>query len=342
MIKFILPIIFLVGLSVVVLLAIAPNLFPLYFVYIFLAILAFWIFSRIDFEVLSLFSTHFYVISVVLLAVTLLIGRVSRGAVRWIPLGAFTLQPAEIVRPFLLIFFANYIISKKLDIKQIFRAFLLLALPLFLILVQPSLGVAIITLVGFFGVLIASSFQKKYILLGLIVLAVVTPLSWKALAPYQRQRIASFIDPQSDPLGSGYNSIQAMISVGGGKLFGLGLGKGVQTQLAFLPEKQTDFIFASVAEELGFVGAGLVILAMFLILFQITKFIEHSSPPSARAYLSGLFFVIFAEVFIHAGMNMGLLPITGLPFPLLSAGGSSLLATMIGLGVAFGAVKHSH
>ncbi|MFC1626010.1 FtsW/RodA/SpoVE family cell cycle protein [Patescibacteria group bacterium] len=337
MAKILLPVIFLICLSIAVLTVISPTLFPLYFIYILFAIAAFFVFSKIDFEVLSLFSNHFYVISILLLIVTLFIGQVTRGTIRWIPIGAFTLQPTEIVRPFLLVFFANYLTSEKLKLSRLAKAFLLLALPIVLIFVQPSLGVTILTIIGFLGVLLSTGFKKRYIFLGLFVLVAVTPLFWRVLAPYQKQRITSFVNPQSDPLGSGYNSIQAMISVGEGRLFGLGLGKGVQTQLAFLPERHSDFIFASVSEELGFLGAGLVLLAVFLILFQIIKLMENASSPAARAYLSGLFAVIFAEVFIHVGMNLGLLPITGLPFPLLSAGGSSLLATMMGLGIALAA-----
>jgi rod shape determining protein RodA len=130
-----------------------------------------------------------------------------------------------------------------------------------------------------------------------------------------------------------------MISVGSGKLLGRGLGRGVQTQLAFLPERHTDFIFASVAEELGFLGAVLLIAGSFFIFIRLTYFINNAESPAARAFLSGLFLTLFIQTIVHVGMNMGLLPITGVPYPLVSAGGSSLLATMIGLGIASRAVK---
>jgi rod shape determining protein RodA len=140
-------------------------------------------------------------------------------------------------------------------------------------------------------------------------------------------------------LGAGYNSLQSTIAAGSGKIFGRGLGRGIQTQLAFLPEKQTDFIFAATAEEMGFVGAGLMLIVTFVILFRLTKIMEVASSPAARAYVSGFFLAYLVQVFVHVGMNMGMLPITGIPYPLVSAGGSSLLATMIGLGIALGAVK---
>jgi rod shape determining protein RodA len=324
---------------VVVLVSLDKSLFPLYFVYIIAAIFVFWFFSQIDFDIISLFSKHLYIISIGLLLLTLIIGRVTRGTIRWIPIGPLSLQPAEIVRPFLLVFFAGYMTSGKIDIKKLLKALGLLALPVALILVQPSLGVSILTVVGFVGILIASNFNKKYLLTGLGVMVILLPLLWVLMAPYQKQRILTFLEPANDPLGSGYNSLQSVIAAGSGKIFGTGLGKGIQTQLAFLPEKQTDFIFASTAEELGLVGAGLILLVSFIILFRLTHFMEHAASPAARAYLSGFFLIYLVQIFIHVGMNMGMLPITGIPFPLLSAGGSSLLATMTGLGIALGAYK---
>ena len=334
-----LSVFFLLILSVVILKSVAPSLFPLYFVYIFTGLVVFWFFAQIGFDVASLFSKHLYIISILLLLATLIIGSVTRGTIRWIPIGPLTLQPAELVRPFLLVFFANYLTSGSLDLTKFVKAILLLALPAFLILVQPSLGVAVLTIIGFLGVLIASDFNKKYILLGFVLLAVLAPVGFNLLAPYQKERILTFTSPDSDPLGAGYNSLQSVIAAGSGKIFGKGLGRGVQTQLSFLPEKQTDFVFSATAEELGFFGAGLMLTATLLILYRLVVFMENAVSPAARAYLSGLFLIYLAQVFIHVGMNMGLLPITGLPFPLVSSGGSSLLATMMGLGVAIGAYK---
>lgn len=330
---------FLVTLSIIVLRSVAPSLFPLYFLYLFLAVLVFYFLFQIDFEVISLFSRHFYIGSIILLLITLLIGQVTRGAVRWIPIGPLTIQPAEIVRPFLLVFFANYLTEKEINLKRFLNAVGLLALPAFLILVQPSLGVAVITVVGFVGVFLATNVQKKYFLFAILVFMALAPILWGILAPYQKGRIISFINPSQDPYGTGYNAIQSMISVGSGKILGRGLGKGVQTQLAFLPEKHTDFIFAAVGEELGYLGAGLLLLGGFFILSRLVYTVENASSPAARAYVSGFFLTLLVQTFVHVGMNLGLLPITGVPFPLVSAGGSSLLATFAGLAIAFGARK---
>ncbi len=329
----------LVGTSLFILKSIAPSLFPSYFIYIIIGIIIFWFFSQIGFEVVSVFSTHLYIISVILLLLTLVIGQVTRGTIRWIPIGSLSFQPAEIVRPFLLVFFATYLTKGELSFNRLIKAVLLLALPSFLILVQPSLGVSILTVAGFFGVLLACDFNKKYILGGILTFLVLIPVFWFVMQPYQKQRVMTFLNPTTDPLGAGYNSIQSTIAVGAGKLFGRGLGKGVQTQLAFLPEKHTDFIFASTSEELGFVGSLILIVGTFLILYRLTVYMENSVGHAGRAYLSGFFLTYLVQVIVHIGMNIGLLPITGLPLPLVSAGGSSFLATMLGLGIAVGAYK---
>lgn len=330
---------FLLVFGLFVLRSIAPFIFPIYFLYIFFSIILFFVFSKIKFEIISLFSKHFYFVSIFILSLPIIIGQITRGAVRWINLGPLTMQPSEISRPFLYIFFANLVTGNLLSTKRFINSLILFFLPFFLILIQPSLGVAILTSVGFLGILLASDFNKKSLLLGFLSLLVILPLGWKILAPYQKQRVLSFFDPGSDPLGGGYNSLQSIIAVGSGKMLGRGLGKGVQTQLSFLPERHTDFVFASISEELGFLGAFILASALFLLLFKLATYINSSQSPQARAFVSGLFLVLLVQTIVHIGMNLGLLPITGIPLPLISAGGSSLIATMIGLGVVLGSLK---
>lgn len=332
----------LIILSIIILRSIAPFVFPIYIVYLIAALTAFVIFSKIDFDVLTYFSHFLYIFSVVLLILPLLIGQVTRGAVRWIPIGSITIQPAEIVRPFILLFFANYLGKdsfEKMNLKRLVYAFALLALPLGLILVQPSLGVSVLTFVGFVGVVLALNFNKKILLSVALVSVAAFPLLWFILAPYQKSRVMSLISPAKDPYGAGYNSIQSMISVGSGKLFGRGLGEGVQTQLQFLPEKHTDFIFAAIAEEMGFIGAAIVLILSFFLLYRIVTVVENSKNFIARAFASGVFLTLFLQVLVHIGMNMGIFPITGLTLPLVSYGGSSLLATGIMLGMVVSAKK---
>lgn len=332
-------VIFLLLLGGVMLFSLNSGLFPGYFVYFLIAILFFWVFSAIGFEIASVFSKYFYIGSVFLLVLTLIVGQVTRHTVRWIQFGSGSFQPAELVRPFLILFFANYLSNTGIDLKKFLKALALLFLPVILVLVQPSFSVSFLIIIGFVGVIMASKFNKKYILIGFLLILPLIPVVWHFLEPYQKQRITTFLQPTRDPFGAGYNSIQATIAAGSGKIFGTGLGGGTQTQLAFLPEKQTDFMFASIAEELGFVGVFLLLAASFVILIRLIRIMENSQSPAARAYVAGFFLTYLVQIVIHAGMNMGIFPVTGLPFPLVSAGGSSLLATMIGLGLSVGAYK---
>jgi rod shape determining protein RodA len=329
----------LVAISLVILRSVYPSIFPGYFFLSLFGIVLFIIFSYIDFDIISLFSRHFYIGSIVLLLLTLIIGGVTRGVVRWISLGSLTLQAAEITKPFLLVFFANYLYKERLNSRGIIKTIAIMAIPVVLIFIQPSLGVSFLLTLGFVGVLLASEIKKINFLYLAVSALVVIPLVFSLLAPYQKSRVESFLNPYSDPMGSGYNSIQSQIAVGDGGMFGRGLGKGIQTQLSFLPEKQTDFIFAAISEELGFLGAGLTLIAFFILFWRITAYMGNAVNPQGRAYLAGVFTMLLSQTVIHIGMNMGLLPITGVPLPLVSAGGSSFVSTMIALGIALGARK---
>jgi rod shape determining protein RodA len=330
-----------VFLGVSVLNAISPLLFPGYYVFYIVGLLAFILFSKIDFEILRLYSTHLYVLSVISLLFVLVIGQVTRGTIRWIPIGSISFQPSELVRPFLILFFAANLGNTELGLFKLVKSFLLLGLPLILILIQPSLGVTLLISVGLFGVLIAKDFDKKHLISIFMVALCFLPLIWLILRPYQKDRILGFFHG-GDKLGAGYNSIQSMIAVGSGKLFGRSLGKGVQTQLEFLPEKQSDFIFAAISEEMGFAGSLLLLTITFVLFWRISFFMENAVSPIARSFIAGIFLSLLTQIFIHTGMNMGLLPVTGVPFPLVSAGGSSFLGTMISLGIIYSAYKGSN
>lgn len=325
--------------STIVLHSIEPSLYPAYFVYLIIGLVIFVFFLNIDFEILTAFSAYTYILSILFLILPLIIGRVTRGAVRWIVLGNLSIQPSEVVRPFILLHLSKYLTKEEISPLRLIKLFILFFIPLFLILVQPSLGVAILTTFGFLGLLSASSIKKKYFLIGVGLLISIFPLLWFILAPYQKERINNFVNPANDPLGAGYNSIQSMISVGSGRFFGRGLGEGVQTQLLFLPEEYTDFIFAAISEEMGFLGSFLTLMCLFTILWVLIKIIEESKSLTGRSFSTAVFFVLFAEITIHVGMNMGLLPITGIPLPLVSAGGSALIGTLISFAITLKARK---
>ncbi len=321
--------------------SVAPQVFPQYYVFLAFSVLFFIIFTKTDFDTLSAFSVGAYVISIILLVLPIILGQVTRGTIRWIPLGSFNLQPAEVVRPFLILFFANYFASRSVTRRRFALSIPLMLLPLVLIFLQPSLGVTILTLAGFAGVIFSLSVPRKYYIWGTVLGIIGAPFMWFLLAPYQKDRIFALLMPGSDPMGLGYNSIQSVIAVGSGMLSGRGLGNGIQTQLSFLPEKHTDFMFAAISEELGFVGAVIVILSLFGILYRLSSLLEQSHSAVKRAYLSGVIGTLFLQVFVHIGMNMGMLPITGIPLPLVSYGGSSLLSTMIMLALALQAGQDS-
>lgn len=335
----VIPIFFLISLSVLILNSISPYLFPNYYLYILVSILLFIVFSKLDYEVISFLSRYIYWFSIFLLVLVLFVGEVTRGSIRWIPLGSFSIQPAEIVRPFLIIFWADYLTSKKLTTKRFFVFLASFFLPVFLILIQPSLGVSILTAVSFLGVFLLLPIDRRKLFLPLLFSALIIPVFYLFLAPYQKQRIKTFLDPTLDPFGTGYNSIQSMMAVGAGQFLGRGLGKGVQTQLQFLPEKHTDFVFAAIAEELGFMGSLFVLIAYFFLFWRLTKLMLEAKSHSVRAFLSGLFFTLLVQVLVNIGMNMNLVPVTGITLPLLSSGGSSLISIMISLGLVNGISK---
>lgn len=323
----------LISFSLLILYSIANFLFPVYIIYFALGLLLYVVFSVIEYDILDVFSKFFYIGAIALLVLTLIIGQATRGSVRWIQIGSFTLQSAEAVRPFILLFLARCFAYSDKNIKSLVRNGFLFLLPFTLILIQPSLGVSLILAVGTFGIYLASGFPRKYLLYLALIAALLIPAALYFLAPYQMDRISSFLDPYSDPLGTGYNSIQSVISLGSGGLAGRGLGEGAQTQLAFLPDRYTDFVFASIGEELGFLGSFAVGVSLFTIIFRLAGFVGNAHSRSARAYLAGVFTALLFQIFVNLGMNMGIVPITGLPLPLVSAGGTSLIATMAMLGI---------
>jgi len=327
-------------LSIVILNSIGSTLFPAYFVYIISAILIFILFTRIDFDIFLAFAPYLYLLSIFALCLPLAIGEITRGAIRWIQIGPVTIQPSELVRPFILLFFAKYVSESAITLKNIAIGLVILGLPVFLILIQPSFGVALLTTIGFAGILLTSRVPKKVFLYGIGVALLSIPFVWFLLAPYQKERISSFLHPSNDPLGAGYNSLQSMISIGSGSIFGRGLGEGIQTQLAFLPEKHSDFVFAGIAEEMGLVGTLLLLSGIFSLFWCLITIAESDKSEIARSFTIGICLSLFIQTMIHIGMNMGMLPITGVPFPLVSAGGSALLGTMMSLGIIVSGWKY--
>jgi rod shape determining protein RodA len=298
--------------------------------------------SFVDYRIYVRYSKLVYVVTIIALILPFIFGAVTRGSQRWLQIGPAMLQPSELAKPLLILFFAA-LFSKEsaISYRKLSLGITLISVPVLLVFKQPDLGTATVLFLSFLGILFASKVSWKIIFSLLSALVVATPLSWFLAKDYQRQRLLSFLSPLSDPLGSGYHVIQAKVAVGAGQLFGRGLGKGTQSHLRFLPEKHTDFIFASLAEELGFLGS-LCVLALFgLLLQRILKIGENSRDQFGFLVCIGVFFLIFCQSFINIGINLGLLPVTGITLPLLSYGGSSLLATTICLGIVQNVAKQS-
>lgn len=324
----------LAGLSLALIWSTNPSYFLPQVIFFLVGFLAFFFVSQLDEEILYNLAKTFYLLSILILIISLLNTQI-RGASRWINIFGFYLQPAELTKPFMVISFAYFLTEKK--IKNIFSLGKLLSLsilPLLIIFLQPDLGNFIIYSFFLIALLFANHLDLKIFIFCLLLIMAASPVMWNVLKPYQQERILSYVNPQHDPHGTGYNAIQAMIAVGSGRLFGYGLGRGSQSHLRFLPENHTDFIFASLVEELGLFGAILLITFYGYILAKILKLAASSTSKFSYLIFIGIFFQILSQIFINIAMNIGLIPITGITLPLISSGGSSIVATFVALGIA--------
>lgn len=275
-----------------------------------------------------------YGFSILSLFLLLFLATPIRGSARWFNFGPLRVQPSEIAKFSFVIFLASFYenrLSSKL--KTLAISVIFLTVPIFLILREPDIGNALALLAIGAGITIVSGIRiNQAIIMAAASLAVIL-LIFNFLAPYQKQRIADFINPTGDPLGTGYHIIQSKIAVGSGQIFGRGLGRGSQSSLKFLPEAESDFIFASITEQLGALSATIVTCLYAIILTRLLLYLQ-AAERFAKLVLVGIFSYLLLQVCVNIGMNMGLLPVTGITLPLVSAGGSSLIITLLMLGVA--------
>lgn len=299
----------------------------------------FFISTLLDYSFISRIAYIVYFLNLGAILYVTFFGKVALGAQRWIDLGFFHYQPSETMKMCLIMVMAKILSIRSTEgrgmgMKELWWPLLILGIPFFLVVEQPDLGTALmLTAIGSSMILFCK--VRKAILGSIIIAAMVAmPIAWKyGLRDYQRARIVNFISPTNDPRGSGYNSIQSKIAVGSGKMLGKGFRKGTQSQLEFLPERHTDFIYSVLSEEHGFVGS-ITTIALFCVLFLIAIRIASTARDKFGALLTvGVVSYVFWHMFVNMGMVIGLLPIVGVPLPLLSYGGSSMLTTMTGLGI---------
>jgi len=292
--------------------------------------------GTLDYRHFARMSTPLYFLMLATLFFVLLFGTEIRGTVGWIAVGGFQIQPVEFAKLVLILFLASFISKKHSELGEwtrLIASLFLSALLILLVMQQPDLGSSLVLAFIWLSMILVSGIRwKHFLVLGCLGLALVGA-SWFFLADYQKARLQTFMNPELDPQGSGYNVLQSMVAVGSGGLSGKGIGHGSQSQLNFLPEKHTDFIFAVISEELGLIGGGLILFLYILFLYRIMRIAEMARDNTGYLIAVGILAMFFIHVLVNLGMNMGFLPVTGLPAPFLSYGGSALLAFFLALGL---------
>ena len=300
-------------------------------------------FFRIQFWYKSAYLFYFLVL--ILLFGVDLFGVTASGSKRWISLFFINLQPSELMKVSLIIFLARYYnkipTTNVNNLKYIFIPFLSFMIPAFLVASQPDLGTAVLIAISGLIVIWLTGFKIKYFLYSFFVLFCLIPIGISFLKPYQKTRILTFLNPERDPLGAGYQIIQSKIAVGSGGIFGKGFLQGSQSYLDYLPEKQTDFIFTLFSEEFGFIGSLILLTIYALIIYRIAVIGSESRNNFARLFCFGFAAAFFVYVTVNMAMVLGLLPIVGAPLPIMSYGGSSMLSIMIGLGIVMSCKIHN-
>lgn len=330
----VIPVLILLFISLTTLFSVNVDFFKSQLLYAIISAIIFIALAQINYNQLRIYSMSIYILSLVLLVFVLILGIQSHGAVRWLDILGFRFQFSELLKPFLAICLAAFLTGRKSTSTSTLALVFVLLLPIaFLIYRQPDLGNALIYLLSTVLTLVIFGFPLFWFLVVGAVLVISIPLSWNFLHQYQKERLLSFFHLANDPLGISYNAIQSVIAVGSGMFVGKGLGQGTQSGLRFLPERHTDFIFATLSEELGFIGACIVILAFSYLLYRLFIVYTENDDMFAKAFIAASFSLFFVQFIINIGMNIGILPIVGVTLPFVSYGGSSLLSSAIFLGI---------
>ncbi len=303
--------------------------------------------SYLDFRVLNHSQIIFflYAVTIGMLLLVLFVGSDIRGVSRWFRIGPVSFEPVEIAKITLILLLAKYFSMRHIEIARIKHVFVsgaYVAIPSFLLLLQPDLGSILILIVVWLGIMLIAGIKTSHLALLLLVGVLVVALGWAfVFKDYQKERIITFLNPERDPLGSSYNLTQSIIAVGSGGVLGKGIGMGTQVQSGFLPESTTDFIYAAITEEMGLAG-GAFILFLFGVIFLRLFYISLDAGNNfGRFILAGISAMFIAQIFITIGMTMGMFPVAGIPLPFVSYGGSALLTSFLALGIIQSIKVHS-
>ena len=295
------------------------------------------VFAMTDIRFFMKIAYPFYFVSLLLLIYVEVRGSIGMGAQRWIDLKFFSLQPSELMKIALVLVLAKYFHSSSLQNIESMRGLvvpiLLTLFPAFLVMTQPDLGTALMLIMSAGAIFFVVGVQIWKFVVVMLGGAVLIPFAWHFLHDYQKNRVLTFLDPERDPLGAGYHIIQSKIALGSGGVFGKGFLKGTQSHLNFLPEKHTDFIFTMLSEEFGLIGATFVVIVNFLIIAYSYSFALRSTSYFGKLAAIGLATNFFLYVFINMAMVLGLIPVVGIPLPLISYGGTVILSVMAGFGI---------
>jgi rod shape determining protein RodA len=314
------------------------RLFAMQVFWICFGWLLFLVMTIIDYKILTKLAYFLYCLNLVFLVLVKFWGKSALGATRWLDLGFFKYQPSETMKLVLVILLAKILAERNtsggLGIRKLLYPLLLTAIPFVMTVIQPDLGTSMMLAAVSVSLLLFVGIKKRILITAIVGVILVLPLAYNfALKDYQKNRVLTFIDPTRDPRGAGYNSIQSKIAVGSGKFLGKGFRKGTQSQLDFLPERHTDFIYSVLSEEHGFIGS-FTVLTLFIILILIgIKIATQARDKFGALLVMGSLALIFWHMFVNIGMVIGILPIVGIPLPILSYGGSGMITTFLCLGI---------
>ena len=302
-------------------------------VWVTLGLLLFWLMSSIDYHWLVEQAPTFYVLSIIALVAVAVFGDVINGSKRWLPLpGGVQLQVSEFIKVVLVLLVARHfggLPKERVQLADLAKIGALYSIPLFLVLAQPDLSTSLSYIPILAMAVFLAGLRWKYWAVAAVIVVLALPLAWRSLQPYQQERLTTFLDPEADPRGKGYQSLQSKIAVGAGGIWGQGFARGTQTQLRFLPVPHTDFIFAAYAEESGFVGVLIALTLYFAVLMKIVSNAQTAADAAGMHICMGVAALLLFHILVNVGMVVNKMPVTGLPLPLMSYGGSKIRQVLL-------------